>query len=294
MMEKPVTQILQPAAIAARPHHWAKNLLVFVPIVLGHQWADTAVWRSAAICFLSLSFFASFVYVFNDLLDLEADRSHPRKRSRPVASGALSRTQAGAVAVIFLAAGAAAAFALPLPARLVIIGYVLGSTVYSVWAKSIALIDVLLLASFYAIRVIAGGAATAIVITPWTLAFCMFLFLSLALAKRYVEVDRHGPAERRGYRHEDARVLLVLGIGTGLLSVQVLALYIHSPEVRDLYARPGLLWLMCPIVLYWLARIWLIAGRGELADDPVVFALRDAGSYSAAACAVVVLFGATR
>jgi 4-hydroxybenzoate polyprenyltransferase len=294
MMDKPVIRILQPAAIAARPHHWAKNLLVFAPIILGHRWADPAAWKSAAVCFLSLSFFASFVYVLNDLFDREADLNHPRKCLRPVASGALSRRQAGAIAVILLIAGAAAAFALPFPARLVIIGYVLGATLYSAWAKAIALIDVLLLAAFYTIRVIAGGAATAIDITPWTLAFCMFLFLSLALAKRYVEVNRHGPCDRRGYRQEDARVLLGLGLGTGLLSVQVLALYIHSPEISDLYARPGVLWLMCPIVFYWLARIWLMAGRGELADDPVVFALRDAGSYSAAACAAIVLLGATR
>jgi 4-hydroxybenzoate polyprenyltransferase len=294
MMEIRVIQALQPAAIAARPHHWAKNLLVFSPIILGHRWADPSAWRGAALCFLSFSLFASFVYILNDLLDRDADRNHARKRLRPIASGMLTRTQAGSLAAVLLIAGAGMAFALPFEARLVIIGYVVGATLYSAWAKSIALIDVLLLAAFYTIRVIAGGAATNIVITPWTLAFCMFLFLSLALAKRYVEVERHGPADRRGYRQEDARVLLGLGIGTGLLSVQVLALYIYSPEVRELYARPGVLWLMCPIVLYWLARVWLIAGRGELADDPVLFALHDGGSYLAAACAVIVLLGATR
>jgi 4-hydroxybenzoate polyprenyltransferase len=294
MIKIHVIQAFQPAAISARPHHWAKNLLVFTPIILGHRWADPHAWRAAAICFISFSMFASFVYILNDLLDREADQNHARKRLRPIACGTLTRLQAGFVAAGFLIVGAGTAFALPLQARMILIGYVLGTMLYSIWAKSIALIDVLLLAAFYTIRVIAGGAATGIVITPWTLAFCMFLFLSLALAKRYVEVERHGPSERRGYRPEDARVLLGLGIGTGLLSVQVLALYIYSPEVRELYARSGLLWLMCPIVLYWLARIWLMAGRGELADDPVVFALRDAGSYWAAACAVIVLLGATR
>jgi 4-hydroxybenzoate polyprenyltransferase len=294
MMKIRVIQVFQPAAVSARPYHWAKNLLVFAPIILGHRWADPGVWRTALVCFLSLSFFASFVYVLNDLLDREADVCHPRKRLRPIASGRLTRQQAAVAAVILLAAGTGAAFALPVASRLVIIGYVLGAIVYSLWAKSIALIDVLLLAGFYTIRVIAGGIATGIVITPWTLAFCMFIFVSLALAKRYVEVDRHGPSERRGYRPEDGRVLFGLGIGTGLLSIQVLALYIHSPEVIGLYTRPGLLWLMCPIVFYWLARIWMLAGRGELADDPVLFALQDAGSYLAAACAVIVLIGATR
>ena len=287
-------QSFKPAASVVRPHHWAKNLLVFAPIILGHKWADPEVWWRACICFVSFSLFASFVYILNDLLDREADRNHARKRLRPIASGTLTPMQAGSLAAGFFIAGAATLFALPVAARVVTIGYVLGSSFYSIWAKSIPLIDVLLLASFYTIRVLAGGAATGIVITPWTLAFCMFLFLSLALAKRYVEVDRHGPNHRRGYRHEDSRILLVMGVGTGLLSVQVLALYIYSPEVRELYARPGVLWLMCPIVLYWLARIWLIAGRGELADDPVLFALRDSASYWAALCAFIVLLAATR
>ena len=234
------------------------------------------------------------MYILNDLLDREADRNHARKRLRPIASGVLTPIQAGSLAAGISRCWSRNRAGFAFEARMVMIAYVLGSTLYSIRAKSIALIDVLLLASFYTIRVLAGGAAANIVITPWTLAFCMFLFLSLALAKRYVEVDRHGPADRRGYRQEDARILLVMGLGTGLLSVQVLALYIYSPEVRELYARPGLLWLMCPIVLYWLARIWLIAGRGELADDPVVFALRDAASYWAALCAIVVLLGATR
>jgi H+/Cl- antiporter ClcA len=121
----------------------------------------------------------------------------------------------------------------------------------------------------------------------------MFLFLSVALAKRHVEVDRHGASARRGYKAEDVRVLLPLGIGCGLMAVLVLALYIHSPEVRALYRRPEILWLMCAVVLYWIARIWLLAARGELADDPVVFALRDPASYAAGACAATVLITAT-
>jgi hypothetical protein len=121
----------------------------------------------------------------------------------------------------------------------------------------------------------------------------MFVFLSLALAKRYVEVTRHGPSERRGYREADAALLMALGVGTGVLAVQVLALYIYSPEVRQLYSRPEVLWLMCPVMLCWIARVWLLAGRGELDDDPLIFALRDRGSYATAACAAVILIAAT-
>jgi 4-hydroxybenzoate polyprenyltransferase len=289
----PVSLSLQTAVAAARPHHWAKNVLVFVPILIGHHWGNVSAWRNATWCFVSFSLFASFVYILNDLLDRDSDRDHPSKRLRPIASGQMTRLQAGAVAVVVLAGAAFFATWLPPPARMAILGYVLGSTVYSTWAKSLVLVDVIFLGGFYTLRVIAGGLATLIVISPWTLAFSMFLFLSLALAKRYVEVDRYGPSTRRGYKPDDMYVLLPLGIGCGLLAVLVLALYIYSPEVRPLYRRPELLWLMCPVVLYWIARIWLLAARGELSDDPVVFALHDAASYAAGACAGLVLIVAT-
>ena len=254
---------------------------------------EASVWRSAALCFVSFSFFASFVYILNDLLDRDADRSHPAKRLRPIASGAMTRLQAAALACLLLAAGSAVGTQLPHEARVTILSYVFAATLYSTWAKGVVLVDVLLLGSFYTVRVIAGGAATGITISPWTLAFCMFLFLSIALAKRYVELERHGGSIRRGYRPQDARALMALGVGSGLLSIQVLALYIYSPEVRDLYRRPELLWAMCPVVLYWIGRVWMLAGRGELADDPVVFALQDPASYAAGGAAIAVLLAGT-
>ena len=277
----------------ARPHHWAKNLLIFVPIVLAHRWADGSTWRSAALCFLGFSLLASSVYVLNDILDAEADRKHKSKRSRPVAAGIINPSSAGIISVIFLAASVVMMSLLPTEAQVVTAMYVVGAAAYSAWLKSVAVLDVLALGAFYVLRVIAGGTATGIVISPWTLAFSMFLFISLALAKRYVEVHRHGASDRRGYRQEDSAVLLVLGIGTGLISVQVLALYISGPEVTKLYSRPELLWLMCPVLLGWIARVWLIAGRGELHDDPLVFALKDPGSYATAACAGIILLSAT-
>jgi 4-hydroxybenzoate polyprenyltransferase len=278
---------------AARPHHWAKNVLVFVPILLGHYWRSPGVWPRATLCFAAFSALASAVYVFNDILDRDADMKHPAKRLRPIASGVLSPSNAAVLCVILLLAGSAIAWMLPEETRWILAGYVGGSALYSLLLKAHAVVDVLALGTFYTLRVIAGGSATGIAISPWTLAFSMFVFFSIALAKRYVEVNRHGPSERRGYREADAPVLLALGIGTGLLAVQVLALYIYSPEVRQLYARPEVLWLMCPVMLCWIARLWLLAGRGELNDDPLIFALRDKGSYATAGCAAVILMAAT-
>jgi 4-hydroxybenzoate polyprenyltransferase len=281
------------AITVARPHHWAKNLLVFAPIGLGHYWTNPGVWPRAVLCFAAFSALASAVYIFNDLLDREADRKHASKRQRPIASGAVTASMAAALCAAFLLCGAVIAWWLPAEARWILAGYVGAAVLYSGVLKAYAVVDVLALGSFYALRVMAGGSATEITISPWTLAFCMFVFFSIALAKRYVEVNRHGPSERRGYRESDAPVLLALGVGTGLLAVQVLALYIYSPEVRQLYARPELLWLMCPVLLGWIARMWLLAGRGELNDDPLMFALRDKGSYAVAACAVIILAAAT-
>ena len=277
------------AVIAARPHHWTKNLLVFAPIILGHRWSAPPVWYAAGIAFLAFCCFASATYILNDLLDANSDRDHPLKKNRPIASGALGRGPAALATILLLAVGSLAALQTARGSRIALVLYVVSSVLYSKWLKSVALIDVLLLGGFYTIRVLAGGAATGIAISPWTLAFSMFLFLSLAIAKRYIEVDRHGPSARRAYRTEDKTTLQLLGVGTGLMSIQVLALYINSPEVLALYSSPRYLWLMCPVILYWIARVWLRAARRELTDDPLIFALKDPASYLAGACALFIL-----
>lgn len=281
------------AAKAARPHHWVKNLLVVAPVVSGHRWQDASAWMQAGLCFASFSALASAIYVLNDILDREADRKHPSKQNRPVASGALSVSAAALISVLLAVAGVLIALMLPLSAAWVLAIYVTASVIYSILLKGHAIVDVIALGTFYTLRVLAGGFAADIRISPWTLAFSMFLFLSLALAKRYVEVDRHGPSERRGYLAADAAVLLALGVGTGLLAVQVLALYINSPEVRQVYRRPEVLWLMCPLMLCWIGRVWLMAGRGELHDDPLIFALKDLGSYATALLTAAIILGAT-
>jgi 4-hydroxybenzoate polyprenyltransferase len=281
------------AAKAARPHHWVKNLLVVAPVLSGHRWQDAAAWMQAGLCFASFSALASSVYVLNDILDREADRKHPSKKNRPIASGALSVPVAALVGVLLALTGILIALMLPVGAAWVLAIYVTASVVYSTLLKGHAIVDVIALGTFYTLRVLAGGSAADIRNSPWTLAFSMFLFLSLALAKRYVEVDRHGPSERRGYLAADSGVLLALGVGTGLLSVQVLALYINSPEVRQVYSRPEMLWLMCPLLLCWIGRVWLIAGRGELNDDPLLFALKDLGSYATARLGAAIILAAT-
>jgi 4-hydroxybenzoate polyprenyltransferase len=285
--------IVRHVIAAVRPHHWAKNVLVFAPIVLAHRSGDGILWARAGLCFTAFNCAASAVYVVNDVLDMEDDRKHPSKRMRAIASGALSRPVALVIAFVLLALAALCSIVVSSATATVVAVYAVAAVLYSAYLKAVAVVDVLLLGAFYALRVFAGGAATGIAISPWTLAFSMFLFLSLALAKRYVEVTRHGPSGRRGYREDDARVLLALGVGTGLLAVQVLALYIYSPEVRQLYGRPELLWLICPVLLGWIARVWLVAGRGELHDDPLLFALRDAGSYATAAAVGLILVLAT-
>jgi 4-hydroxybenzoate polyprenyltransferase len=197
------------------------------------------------------------------------------------------------LSVLLAAAGVVTALLLPESASWVLGIYVAASVVYSTLLKSHAIVDVIALGSFYTLRVLAGGFAAGIRISPWTLAFSMFLFLSIALAKRYVEVDRHGPSERRGYLAADSNVLLALGVGTGLLAVQVLALYINSPEVRQVYSWPEVLWLMCPVMLCWIGRMWLKAGRGELNDDPLIFAFKDPGSYVAGVLSAAIILAAT-
>jgi 4-hydroxybenzoate polyprenyltransferase len=287
-----VTTLLQ-AFKAARPHHWAKNLLVVAPVLSGHRWQDATAWTQAGLCFAGFSALASAVYVLNDILDRDADRKHPSKQYRPVASGALSVPAATLLSVALALVGIVIARMLPESAAWVLGIYVIASVVYSTLLKSHAIVDVIALGSFYTLRVLAGGFAAGIRISPWTLAFSMFIFLSVALAKRYVEVDRHGPSERRGYLAADSSVLLALGVGTGLLAVQVLALYINSPEVRQVYSRPEVLWLMCPVMLCWIGRVWLIAGRGELNDDPLIFAFKDPGSYVTGVLTATIILAAT-
>jgi 4-hydroxybenzoate polyprenyltransferase/phosphoserine phosphatase len=283
---------------ALRVHQWAKNVLVFVPMLAAHQGLHAAVLLQAALGFAAFSLCASSVYMLNDLLDLDADRQHPTKRLRPFASGDL-RVQTGAVlAPVLLAAGFGVALFLP-PAFAALLATYYGVTLaYSLYLKQVMVLDVLVLASLYTVRIFGGSLAVGIPTSSWLFTFSMFLFLSLALVKRLSEVRRlrlsHAEAAPgRGYLASDYEQLSSLGVASGYISVLVLALYITSREVTGLYRFPERLWLLCPVMLYWVSRVWLLAHRGQVNEDPLVFALRDKVSYAVGLVAALVVLAAT-
>jgi 4-hydroxybenzoate polyprenyltransferase len=274
-----------------RPHQWAKNLLVFVALFTSHGWRDAAALGAAAWMFLAFCLAASAVYVVNDALDVGADRAHPDKRRRPFASGALSPGLAWIIAPLLLAIAGVVAWRLPVAARIDLALYVAASLGYCVLLKRLLWLDVLTLAALYGLRVVAGAHAIAVVPSSWLLAFALFVFVSLGALKRYAVLALAGGAdlEGRAYRAADALPVLALGASSGMTAVMVLALYVNSPEVRVLYARPEWIWLMCPLVLYWLARLWTLAERGVVRSDPLLFALRDPASLAVAASSVAVV-----
>lgn len=282
---------------AIRIHQWPKNLLVFLPVFLGHRMFDPTVWKPALLVFAVFCLTASFNYVVNDLLDLEADRLHIRKRERPFAAGDLSIAAGFWLAICLAVCGLAGGLVLPMMARFWVVAYLVSSLFYSFHLKTRLLADVVGLSGLYVVRVMAGGAATAIVISPWTLAFCLFLFYSLALVKRFGELrmlsEEYGVPARRGYRKADLPVVAALGASSGIVSVVIFALYISSPEVRGNYCSPARLWLACPVILYWFGRIWILANRGNVAEDPLVFAFKDRISYLAGVCIAAIWLAAS-
>ncbi len=262
---------------ALRPHQWAKNLLLLLPVLAAHQLAALLPVLFGVIAF---SLAASSVYVVNDLLDLSADRTHPRKRRRPFAAGALS-ARTGALMAAGLLAGALVFAALTGSGAFlgVLALYLAMTLLYSLWLKRRLIVDILTLAGLYTVRVVAGGAAAGVVLSPWLLGFSMFLFLALASIKRQAELDDQMRSGResagRAYQVEDLPILRSLATSTATAAVLVLALYISSDDVQRLYGRPEALWLVCPLLLYWAIRMVMKAHRGLMTDDPIVFAVTD-------------------
>jgi 4-hydroxybenzoate polyprenyltransferase/phosphoserine phosphatase len=269
---------------ALRLHQWAKNFLVFVPIIVGHKLKDWPALGDAALGMVAFCACASSVYLINDLEDLESDRVHPTKRRRPFASGQLPPVAGLVAAPLLLLAGVVCGWFLP-PMFLVYVAvYYVTSILYSQVIKKLVLLDVFVLAGLYMLRILAGLAATGIRYSSWLLGFSMFLFLSLALLKRYIELHRlnldgGNAAKGRGYVTGDMPLLLSLGLASGGLATLVLALYVNSDDVRLLYEHSLRLLLICPLLLYWISRVWLLATRNELHDDPVFFAMKDRTSY---------------
>lgn len=290
------TSMLKALVCELRPHQWVKNVLLFVPLIMAHRIMEGELLFKAAIAFGAFSLCASSVYVLNDLLDLEADRAHPVKRSRPFASGELP-VQFGLLLlpVLLLAATMISNVFLPWTFTALLGLYLIGATAYSFAIKRLLILDVLVLAGLYTLRVLAGAVAVAVVISPWLLAFSMFLFLSLAFLKRYSElrlmrVRQSTHVTGRGYLPEDLELLQSLGSSSGYLSILVLALYTNSKEVTNLYHHPSMLWLVGPCLLYWLTRMWFMAHRGLMTDDPIVFAVKDIASYGLGLLLLGILF----
>jgi 4-hydroxybenzoate polyprenyltransferase len=281
-------------AKSLRLHQWLKNLLIFVPLLAAHQVSHTPAVIAAVLAFFAFGMCASSVYLLNDLLDLDDDRHHPTKRRRPLASGAVPLVWgAMLVPVLLLLGGAIAWFCLPRQFMLMLMGYYVLTMAYSLHLKRRVMVDVIVLAALYTARIIAGAAAIEARLTFWLLAFSMFIFLSLALVKRYAEL--HVLRERglirtrgRGYVADDIPLISSLGAASGYLSVLVLALYIQDGATTSLYRYPQFIWMACPLLLYWVSRMWVIAHRGQMNDDPIVFAAKDWGSWLVIAlCGIV-------
>ena len=281
-----------------RVHQWLKNLLLFVPLLAAHQFTQGAAWASLLLAFFSFGLCASAVYISNDLLDLESDRLHPRKRHRPFASGAVPVAWGVAISPLLALASLALALAVGTHFLAWLMVYFTLTCWYTVTLKRLVLLDCLTLACLYTLRVIAGGAAAALPLSPWLLAVSGFVFLSLSFLKRHTElrplVERGetAAAHGRGYIAQDAALVQMFGVAAGYASAVVLALYLHGNTVQALYRQPHAILLTVGVLVYWISWMWLQSHRGEMHDDPVVFAVKDKTSLACGAVFVASLAAA--
>jgi len=279
---------------AMRPHQWVKNLLIFAGLLLGHQLLDLQSFALTSLAFAAFCLAASSAYIFNDLLDLPGDRAHPRKRKRPFAAGRMPVAYGPPLGLALLVAAIGLGSLLGTRFLVILLAYVTLTLCYSLVLKRRLLIDVITLAGLYAIRVLAGVAAAGTHQSPWLLMFSLFIFLSLAIVKRCSElVARREAGEDsppgRGYRDEDLEVMFSLGAASGFCAILVITQYLSSPEVMALYSHPMRLWLICPLLLYWIGRILVLSRRNEMHDDPIIFAARDRNSWLTALAAGAIM-----
>jgi 4-hydroxybenzoate polyprenyltransferase len=287
---------------ALRPIQWVKNVLLFIPLILAHELRDTQKLLACCLAFAAFSACASAVYVLNDLLDIEADRHHPVKRRRPFASGALPIYYGLLLVVACIAFGMTLSLVtLPVAFAAYLGLYLVVNCLYSFWLKQKLALDVFLLAGMYVLRIIMGGVAADLIVSEWLMALSMFLFTSLAFAKRHSELARLSEEEQRsargrGYVVGDLRLIESLGPTSGYLAVLVLALYINSENatMKQLYAHPGALWLVCPLLMYWVTRLWFVVARRELNEDPLIYALRDRVGIAVAVMIAIVAVVASK
>jgi 4-hydroxybenzoate polyprenyltransferase/phosphoserine phosphatase len=279
-----------------RMHQYAKNALIFVPLLTAHLFTPEAVSQSI-LAFVAFSLCASSIYILNDLVDLQDDRNHRSKCNRPLASGAIPLMHGViAIPVLFLSALAIGAV-VSLHFLSVLLGYFALTTAYSFALKRMMIIDVITLAGLYSVRVIGGAVATGVVISEWLLAFCMMIFMSLALIKRYVELAARRDANlpdptSRDYKNNDLDIVAALAAAAGFNAVTIFALYISSDSVNQLYTHPEILWLVGPLLMYWIARALMLASRRQMDDDPVVFAIKDKVSLMTVGVTAALIFAA--
>jgi 4-hydroxybenzoate polyprenyltransferase len=291
---------LSAAFKSLRPHQWAKNALIFLPLILAHRLGDISALGLALLAFTAFSLAASGVYLVNDIMDVEQDRKHPVKKNRPIASGRLPVNAARLLSALCFVMAGLVTSRLPSGFGLVLGAYLALNLAYTFYLKRKLLVDVLALAAAYTLRIMAGAVATGIDQSFWLLTFASFLFLSLALVKRYIELDTVGDEDSpdkkrvmgRGYRVADLDMLSQLGVASAFSAVLVLALYVDGQGRMGLYRTPEFIWLVCPVVLYVIGRIWVLAKRRELPDDPVLFIIKDWRSLLMGAFVVAIIFAA--
>ena len=277
-----------------RIHQYAKNALVLVPLLTAHKFALVPA-TTALFAAIAFSLCASSAYILNDLIDIKADRAHPTKRNRPIANGAIPAAHAAIASMLVLAAAVAIASSISFAFCGVLLGYLTLTAAYSFRLKRIAIVDIVTLAVLYTIRVIGGAVAIGVTVSEWLVAFSLFLFMSLALVKRYVELDgqpQDSVLAARDYQAGDKSMVAILAAATGFNAVIIFTLYISSEAVRALYSYPQLLWIACPILMYWIGRVMLLAQRGLIDDDPVIFALKDRASWLALGIIGVIILAA--
>jgi 4-hydroxybenzoate polyprenyltransferase len=282
---------------ALRVHQWAKNVLIFLPLLLAHAVGMAALVQSA-LAFLSFSLVASSTYIVNDLLDLASDRNHATKRRRPFAAGDLSILAGLGLTLVLFAAGVL--ISIPMAPRFTswLLTYCVVTLVYSLYCKRVVIVDVIILSALYTLRILAGAAATKVPISDWMAGFSIFFFFSLALVKRFSELENlrargAAPSNGRGYLVHDMEQLRAFGAGSAFASIGFFALYINNPEVRQLYHHPQRLWLLTPLLIWWTCRVWLRASRGQMHEDPVIFALTDRASLLAGVAIFLIALSAS-
>jgi len=286
--------VFRPLLRALRPHQWVKNFLIFLAPLLAQRILEPQIFFATLVGFVAFCLCSSSAYLINDLFDLAADREHHVKKMRPLACGDLSLAWGAFIVVPLISIAFILALLLPAKFIFALALYFVATLTYSLVLKQEPILDIVTLASLYSLRILAGGYAAQILVSTWLLAFSMFLFLSLACVKRFSEIYRlreanHQKVKGRGYVTGDMELVAQFGTAAGYISVLVLALYMNSEEVARYYTHPRELWLICPLLLYWIGRIWLLAHRGQVLEDPIVFAMKDKVSYLVGALSGLIL-----